>query len=72
MRGGLDDGSGALGGFFGVGEGGGVFHEDAGAYEDGFGAELHDQAASAGVAMPPAEKFGTGSFPAFATILISS
>ena len=25
--------------------------------------------ASAGVAMPPAEKFGTGSFPAFATML---
>ena len=30
------------------------------------------RSASAGVAMPPAEKFGTGSFPSFATSLISS
>ena len=28
--------------------------------------------ASAGVAMPPAEKFGTGSLPALATIFTSS
>ena len=28
--------------------------------------------ASAGVAMPPAQKFGTGSFPAFATDVTSS
>ena len=28
--------------------------------------------ASAGVAMPPAEKFGTGNFPSLATILTNS
>src|SRR5712691_2916597 len=44
MGGGFDDGAGALFGFGGVGEGGGIFHEDAAADEDGFGAELHDQA----------------------------
>src|SRR6266481_10230268 len=44
MGGGFDDGAGALFGFGGRGEGGGILHEDAAADEDGFGAELHDQA----------------------------
>ncbi len=43
MRGGFDDGAGALFGFDRVGEGGGIFHEDAAADEDGFGAELHHE-----------------------------
>ncbi len=38
MRGGFDDGAGALFGFCGRGEGGGILHEDAAADEDGFGA----------------------------------
>ncbi len=48
MRGGFDDGAGALFGFGGVSEGGGILHEDAAAYEDGFGAELHDEAGVGG------------------------
>jgi hypothetical protein len=46
MRRGFDDGAGALFGFGGRGEGGGILHEDTAADEDGFGAklaELHDQ-----------------------------
>src|ERR1039458_5183868 len=38
VGGGFDDGSRSLFGFYWVGEGGAVFHEDAAAYEDGFGA----------------------------------
>src|SRR5580704_2251943 len=44
MRCGFDDGTGAFLGFDRVGEGGRVFHEDAAAYKDRFGSELHDQA----------------------------
>src|SRR4029077_5153430 len=43
MGGGSDEGAGALFGFLRVGEGGGIFHEDAAADEDGFGSELHDE-----------------------------
>jgi len=48
MRGGFHDGAGALFCFDGVGEGCGIFHEDAAAYEDCFGAELHDEAGVSG------------------------
>ena len=37
MRCGFDYGSGSLFGFYWVREGGGILHEDAAAYEDGFG-----------------------------------
>src|ERR1700693_3460246 len=49
VRGGFDDGAGALFGFYGVGEGGGVFHEDAAAYEDGFGAAYVPARVAAGL-----------------------
>ncbi len=65
MGGGLDDGAGAFGGFFGVGEGGRVFHEDAGANEDGFGAELHDQAGVGGGGDASGAEVGNGELAGF-------
>ena len=49
-----------------------AFHEDARADEDGFGTELHHHGGVSGRAMPPAEKFGTGNFPALATMRTNS
>ena len=43
MGGSTDDGPCATGGFFRLGKGSGIFHEDAGTDEDCFGAQVHDQ-----------------------------
>ena len=43
MRGGLHDRFRTLLSFHGIGEFGGVFHEDTGAYEYGFGSQLHHE-----------------------------
>lgn len=48
MRSSLDDGPSALCGFFGIGEGGAVFHKDPGAHEDGLSSKLHNERAVGG------------------------
>jgi len=63
MRGGLNDGAGALGGFLGIGELGGVLHKDAAADEDGFGSELHDERGVGGSGDASGGKVGDGEMP---------
>src|SRR5579864_947591 len=65
MRGGLDDGSGALLRFEWIGERGGVFHEDAAAYEDGFGAELHYERRVGGGGDSSGREIWHGELPCF-------
>src|SRR3984957_20679327 len=65
MRGGFDDGAGALFGFGGIGEGGGILHEDAAADEDGFGAELHDEGGVGGRGNASGGKIGDGELAGF-------
>src|ERR1700716_1709840 len=60
MGGGFDDGAGAFFGFLRVGEGGGIFHEDAAADEDGFGAELHDEGGVGGGGDASSGEIGDG------------
>ena len=72
MRGGQHNRLGSLRGLFGIGKRSRVLHEDAGADENRF----RSRPASPAQRRPGwrfrAEKFGTGSFPALATIRTSS
>src|ERR1700688_1924028 len=65
MRGGFDYRAGALFGFGGIGKGGAVFHEDTGANEYGFGAQLHHQGGVGGGGDASGGEIGDGELAGF-------